>query len=370
MPSPTTYKTDKKYHELKRRIRDSGHKCWYFVYNFRGRTRWYRIGQVTLTQARKTAAKLRYEVARGEDPQSERLAQRQVRTFGELADRYLEEHAKRKNKSWPQARALVERHLLPRWGKLDAKSITQADVYAALGKTTDSVFKQTLASASAIFSWAIKVKVLPYNPCTDIETKETKARKRYLSDSEVTLFWPHLTPALKTILLTGQRPGEVSAMRYEHVVDKVWWQMPGPKLPELQWPGTKNGQDNRVFLVSSVRELIGEGETGFVFKRDRLHVTMWSICAKLGITDRVRPHDLRRTWTTIAARLGADDKTLGRVLNHVDRSTAKVHYNHHRYEKEDAAIMEKVARRIIDLVEGRRGGAGTVIRGPFLNEAS
>ena len=35
-----------------------------------------------------------------------------------------------------------------------------------------------------------------------------------------------LDPALKLILLTGQRPGEVAAMQREHIVDG-WWQMPG-----------------------------------------------------------------------------------------------------------------------------------------------
>ena len=48
--------------------------------------------------------------------------------------------------------------------------------------------------------------------------------------------------ALKAILLTGQRPGEVAHMRREHIVDG-WWQMPGEPVPAMHWPGTKNGAD-------------------------------------------------------------------------------------------------------------------------------
>ncbi len=60
-------------------------------------------------------------------------------------------------------------------------------------------------------------------------------------------------PALKLILLTGQRPGEVAAMQAAHVVEG-WWQMPGK--PQGDWPGTKNGRDHRVALSEAAQELI------------------------------------------------------------------------------------------------------------------
>ena len=91
------YKPDKEYPRLKRRIREkSGHKGWVYIYNFRGRTRFYTIGQVKLTEARKIAARLQYEIAQGKDPQGEKLTQRKVGTFGELYDeRFVNEYAKR-----------------------------------------------------------------------------------------------------------------------------------------------------------------------------------------------------------------------------------------------------------------------------------
>ena len=88
------------------------------------------------------------------------------------------------------------------------------------------VANQTLAAASAIFSWAIKQEILTVNPCKLVDRNPTTDRERVLSDAEVKLLWPKLDPALKLILLTGQRPGEVAAMQREHIVDG-WWQMPG-----------------------------------------------------------------------------------------------------------------------------------------------
>src|SRR5262245_26349706 len=263
------------------RTRPSGHKCWYFRYSLHNRVRWYRIGQVTRTEARKIAAKLRFEVAQDRDPQAERLAQRNAGTFGELYERYLEEWAKKRNKSWEQTAYLVERHLLPWWARLAARSITRADVRAALGKiATPNMANQTWAAASAVFTFAVKMEVVPFNPCRGIDANPTRARSRVLSDSELAAFWPHLTPALRVVLLTGQRPGEVATMLREHIKDG-WWEMPGEEVSALGWPGTKNGEFHRVWLSEPVREIVGSGDSGLVFERGRrANRVMQSICAK------------------------------------------------------------------------------------------
>ena len=115
------------------------------------------------------------------------------------------------------------------------------------------VANQTLAAASAIFSWAIRQEILTVNPCKLVDRNPTTDRERVLSDDEVRLLWPKLDPALKLILLTGQRPGEVAAMQREHIADG-WWQMPGK--PQGDWPGTKNGRDHRVWLSEPAQALI------------------------------------------------------------------------------------------------------------------
>src|SRR5262249_19068810 len=154
---------------------------------------------------------------------------------------YLELHAKKHNKSWKQADALVRRHLVPRWGHLQASAITRADVRTMMLRIeAPIVANQVLASASAIFSWGLKQELVAANPCRLVDRNPTGSRERVLSDAEVKLLWPKLDVTLKLILLTGQRPGEVLAMQREHVVDG-WWRMPGK--PEGSWPGTKNGRD-------------------------------------------------------------------------------------------------------------------------------
>ena len=78
---------------------------------------------------------------------------------------------------------------------------------------------------------------------------------------------------------------------------------------------------------------------------------MRDLIAKLGI-EPITPHDLRRTFASTIAALGFGRQAIDRILNHADRSIASV-YDRHSYAKEDQAIMETVANKIIALVEGR-----------------
>jgi integrase len=349
------------------RVRRSGHVSLAFVFSRHGKTIWYTIGAgVLLSDARRIAARLACAAAEGRNPQREKLAQRDAGTFGELARRYVEERAKRRNRSWEQADALVRRHLLPRWGGRIAREITRADVRAAIGAIeSPSVANAVWVAGSAVFSFGVKVEVLPFNPFSGIERHKLPPRGRVLSDSELKVFWPLLSPPLRAVLLLGQRPGEVLAMRREHIKDG-WWEMPGAPDAKLDWPGTKNKQTNRVWLPSAARKIVDDGDgDGRVFsRRPELDGQMREICARLGVREKVTPHDLRRTWTTRAAELGVTRLVVDRILNHVKRSVTGDVYDHYSYGPEIRRAMERVAERIVALAEGRPA-SGEVVVGLF-----
>jgi integrase len=348
------------------RVRPSGRAALAFVYNRSGKTRWYTIGDgVFLSDARRIAARLRLAVVEGRDPAAERKAERDAGTFGELARRYVEEWSKRRNRSWEQADYLVRAHLLPRWSGRIAREITRADVRAAIGAiASPSVANQTRAAASAIFSFGVRMEVLALNPVLGVERHETKSRERMLSDSEIKLFWPHLSPPLRVLLLTGQRPGEVIAMRCEHIVDG-WWEMPGEAVPALGWRGTKNKKNHRVWLPHAAREIIGgEGETGRVFVRAELDAEMREICRRLGVREKATPHDLRRTHGSTITRLGFGRDAMNRIQNHIEGGIADV-YDRHRYEVENKRVMEAVAEHVVAIAAGRPAAGAEVVRGFF-----
>lgn len=347
----------------------SGKKTWKAIYYVNGFPRWYHIGaadSIGLADARKMAATIMLRAATGEDPVALRKAERNRGTFEELATQYREQYAKKKNKSWRQADKLVRRYLLPKWGQLQAAAISRTDVKAMMASITAPVLaNQVKAAASAIFAWGIKEEIVTTNPCQLVEKNETKSRERVLSDSEVPIFWKAFdsagllaSTALKLVLLTGQRPGEVRHMWREHIKDG-WWELPGEAIPALDWPGTKNGQSHRVWLAEPVQELLADvdGE-GSVFNRPRLDDAMRKICAALKL-ERATPHDLRRTNGTAIARLGFGRDAMNRIQNHKEGGIASV-YDRHQYADENKRVMEAVASHIMALIDGRR--AANVVR--------
>jgi integrase len=355
-------------------VRPSGQRSFKCVYSFHGRPRWYHIGPadgIDLAVARKEARKVMNAVAEGHDPQAEKKAERRAGTFEDLAARYVEEYARKKNKSWPQADALVRRYVLPRWAKLPAPAVTRDDVKTLMAQIEAPVLaNQVVAAASAIFTWAIKEGHLAENPCRLIDRNETRSRERILSESEFPLFWAAFDKvgidgtALKLILLTGQRPGEVAHMRREHIVDG-WWELPGAPDAKLGWPGTKNGHSHRLWLPTPAHKLIAIDGDGFVLpgRRGRaietLDGVMRSICAELGVATKATPHDLRRTHGTKITGLGFGRDAMNRIQNHKEGGISSV-YDRHGYAEENKRVMETVAAHIVGLAEGKHSGDNVV----------
>jgi integrase len=349
------------------RVQPTGSKSFVAVYSRHGRPRWLHLGKadaIALSDARSMAAEAMLAVAKGGDPAAERKAERGGGTFADLAGKYLEQYAKKHNKSWRQGAALVDRFAIPRWGKLAAGSITRADVKQMMARIdAPIVANQTLAAISAIFSWGVKEEIVAANPCKLVERNPTKSRERVLADSELSKFWRAFDSvgvpgaALKAILLTGQRPGEIAHMRREHIIDG-WWQMPGEPMPTLGWLGTKNGASHRIWLPKPVRALLGAPcPAGFVFAGPRsgpidgLDDAMREICGQLGV-ERATPHDLRRTHGTTVTKLKFGRDAMNRIQNHIEGGIGDV-YDQHDYADENKRVMETVAAHIMALIEGR-----------------
>jgi len=184
-------------------VHPTGRKMWRVVYRRSARPIWLTLGDarsISLSDARKLAAGVALEVALGKDPAAERRADRRAGTFAELAQRYVDEWSSKRNKSWRKTDATVQRVLIPRWGKLRAKAISRADVRALLARIpSPSAADMALAAASAIFTFGVNMEAR--NPRRSLE--------RTLSDREIALVWNDLDVALKLVVLTAARPGEV-----------------------------------------------------------------------------------------------------------------------------------------------------------------
>ena len=177
-----------------------GRKVWKCIYPFQGRTRWYTIGRadaVNLKDARKLAG-LGPHLQVGDRRRSSGRAKgcakpRHVRGAGQAVRRAARQEEK---KTWMQNDAQVRKHLLPKWGKLRASTISRSDVKSVMaGIASPGVANLTLASASAIFSWAIKEDVggVKVNPCQHVDRMEMKAASACCLSSKSKLSGKNLT---------------------------------------------------------------------------------------------------------------------------------------------------------------------------------
>jgi integrase len=372
-PEPTAFLIwDTMQRGLVLRVYPTGRKSWLCIYRGNGRPRWLRLGDaeaIALGDARQLAAEMALAVARGGDPGAEKKTKRNENTFADVARRYVDEHAKKHNKSWEQADTLIRRFAIPRWGKLQASAITRTDVKALMSVIKAPILaNQTLAAISAVFAWGVREEVVTDNPARGVARNPTKVRERVLGASELPALWAALddvepipAAALRVVLLLGQRPGEIRHMRREHLKDG-WWELPGEPIPDI-WPGTKNGRTHRVWIPAPAKAIIADllddnAPTGFVFAGQRggplvrLDKPVRELCAKLAIEPPLRPHDLRRTHGSTITALGFGRDAMNRIQNHAEGGIADV-YDRHHYSEETKHIMEAVAVKIMGLIEGR-----------------
>ena len=335
-----------------------------FVLNYRtnGRERRLTIGswpEWSATAARERAKELRQDIDRGDDPLAERVQRRTDLTFGELVNEYLKiEAAKQKGES--EYKRLLKRDALPEWRNIRAADIKRRDVIAlveAKAKTAPIVANRLLELIRRVYNFAIRRDIVEANPCALVKKPgQEHAKDRVLSHHEIRSLWASLDgpwftaqtkAALRLILVTAQRPGEVVSMRWEDLdLENGWWTIPSERA--------KNTLAHRVPLNQTAREILQSlpPVAKWVFPstkidqhmdRNGLAVAVWRARKRkqdpLAVLN-FSPHDLRRTAASHMASVGVERFVIGRLLNHVEPGVTKV-YDRHSYDGEKRKAMDK-----------------------------
>ncbi len=407
---------------LELRVWASGAKTWRLHYTRRsdGKRRVTGLGSyplLPLKEARRKAkglqAEIENEVERA-DPAAGKRARREGLTFGELANEWIERHAKPNKvaRSVQDDRSMLDRHILPEIGDFKAIEITKRDVIRLLD--TVAAKKDARSAASdrtrklshrpnrvfellrSIFRWAVGRDLLQTDPTYMVKPpiKKEKPRERDLAPDEIATLWkaldrapvarritkgvprgarvvakddlPMTRPlaiAIKLALATGQRIGEVTGIKRSELAlndTAPMWVVPGER--------SKNGQSNRVplspialNLLHEAFELAGSSDWAFPSPAGTQPIDPHAPTKAL---DRARPviglanfriHDLRRTAATRMAEMGISPHTISLVLNHVSaRSgsiTSKV-YVQYSYDREKRDALNAWGESLQRIVAG------------------
>ncbi|ORJ61300.1 tyrosine-type recombinase/integrase [Geothermobacter hydrogeniphilus] len=355
------------------RVSPSGGKSFVTLYTFDGKQHWHTIGKfpaMSLATARRKLEEIQNLIADGKDPLQIKLEEKTNRinapTVQEFVEVYLKKWAEPNKKSAKEDRRILEKDIIPKWGNRKLAGITRPEIISLLDEVAvrgPIMANRTLAVIRKMFNFAIKRGVLELSPCQNIEAPGKEVRKdRVLSFEEIKALWTieftDITRrALLTILATAQRPGEVTAMRWEEISDD-WWTIPADKA--------KNGRMHRVFLNDTAKSLLGPvRKRGFVFPSRAegqpinpnalaraLRQRKARICKEPNdgeLSFDFTPHDLRRTSASHMASLGTSRLVIAKILNHAEHEVTAV-YDRYGYDREKQIALEAWGRKLSQVI--------------------
>jgi integrase len=368
------------------RVAPSGTKAWQFIYTFEARKRRVTLGVypgMGLKEARESCSKLRACLERGvvpvewQEEQERQTAEakrkeEQTATVAQLVEEYLERWAKPRKRTWPEDQRMLNKDVVPRWGKRKAKEVTKHDVVKLLDEMQDrgatTTANRTLACVRKMFNFAVSRGVVDVSPCLGVQAPVAeRQRDRVLTVEEIRAFWNGLDKAgmdegtrlaLRLQFLTATRKGEVvTASWNDFDLAGGWWTIPVES--------SKNKLAHRIPLSSQalailerIKALAGDSPWLFPSRIPGRHVIQTSVdhalrknLAVLGV-ESFTPHDLRRTAASLMTGMGISRLVVSKILNHVERSITAV-YDRHGYDAEKRTALDAWGRRLESILAGK-----------------
>ena len=246
-----------------------------------------------------------------------------------------------------------------------ALDVKRRDVIRLVGEkatTSPIAANRLLSSIRRLYNWGIEQDLLEANPTALVKRPgEEKSRDRVLSEDEIHTFWERLNTtrrmsqgvrvALRLLLITAQRPGEICVMEWSELdLKRRWWAIPREK--------TKSDRVHRVPLSRLALGVIEKQprRDGWVFpsvKGNPLRVLALSSALRhnkqhFGL-ERFTPHDLRRTAASHLASVGVDRFHISKVLNHAEREITGV-YDRYAYDREKRRALERWGRKLRGII--------------------
>lgn len=370
-------------------------------------SRWKRIGEhgmpwgghleLTADIARLEAQRLRGLAVIGRDPAGERDAAKAIPRFRDFIAEYLANKEKRRKAStlvhdrWmlfgakPKPGAPPKpgqwKGLVDRIGGLRLDEITNRtidDLHGSLAGTPTKA-NHCIRLVSHMFSMAIRWRILPHNhenPCKLVEQYPEQPRERRLTVDELQRAGkalraleaadaadPFALGAIRAVIFTGARPGEIAALRYSEIdemhscIVKEDWKTKGRTktkgrrtIPLSEW------------AMAVIKDQPRHPTNPHVFQGRRAggHISVaamdgtWERARETVGLEDVRLSDLgRHNVASMAVDAGFSLEIIGRgILGHTQPSTTK------RYAHVGGAAAQRVAdvvgEQIADAIDGKR----------------
>lgn len=326
----------------------------------RGRVRRLSIGRHgspwAPDEARAEAMRVLGEVARGGDPMIERQERRKDLTVSELCDLYLAEGTSTKKASTLATdNGRIERHIKPILGDILVSDVNSSHVNTLLksvaqGKIpTDGIgsvagrlggkgtASRTVGLLGGIFSFAVELGYRTDNPVHGVKRFPDKKNQRFLTQAELVRLFRLMDEMqmegasrkaiwiIKILALSGARRGEIVQLKWSEV---------SFNQSSLHFEDSKTGQKTTpvsTAVITLLEEVWSERDrkSSFVFPNasgNSAYVgtpKVWTELRRRFGDDKLRLHDLRHTFASLAVAGGASLPMIGALLGHKDATTTQ-----------------------------------------------
>lgn len=347
-----------------------------------------KVGVLKANEAREAARLVIAHAALGKDLAQSKADERASLTVAELVAEYIaRKEMKESTRSFYEI--TLKAHIRPTLGNQKALAVSYVDIQRAhdkMSKRARYSANRAVALLSAAFVWGAKRGLVPvgHNPASKIDRNKEEARERYLTGEEMvalgdalreaetigiphkasqskhapkeknrTIYGPHVTGAIRLLMLTGCRLREILHLR---------WSEYDSTRGLLRLPDSKTGRKTVVLStaaqavlesVPQVGEYVIAGRTvasGKEAPRADLKKPWAAISGRAGL-EGVHLHDLRHTFASVGAGDGMSLQIIGKLLGHADAATTA------RYAHVDVnpvrAAADAIANKIATAISGK-----------------
>lgn len=378
------------------RLAVTGRKAWVFRYKLRQKQRVIVIaevstaddteesrkatGRMTLAGARDQAAVFTAMVNSHEDPgalrQKQQAARRGMPTVEEFGADFINLYSKPKKKTWKDDQESLKNWVYPRIGKIKLSDVHRRDIVAVLDEVRSAGYKRApglvLAVTRRMFRFAVERGILETSPCIYISERQPPAARKAMTAEQIRLWWNKADEAieseeptihkpsalaLKLLLLTGQRPGEVAGLRTDELRMNIAPTDGGP-VWNIPAERRKRGKPHTVALtpeaVRVVKSALPYAKNGQLFvgaKGNGLRTDSGLLAPLREIfrnaEGRPTPHSARHTVATELASLGFDELEIALVLGHQSRTITGLVYINRRSLAGQRLLLEAWEKKLL-----------------------
>ena len=324
------------------RVFPTGRRTYFVQYrNQFGGTRRKKIGVhgiITADQAREEAKKLLGDVAKGEDPSQDFQKAKLKPTFEELANEYIEMHAKanKRPKSLREDQKMLSNILLKKLGGKKIEEITPYDIQQLHHELRETSYmaNRVRALLHKMFNLAIQWQWVIVNPVSGIKKYQEYKRDRWLNDEELQRLYDVLdryhnqgvANAIRLLVLTGARKNELLSATWEQFdLEKGVWTKPAHSTKQKKMEHLPLSTQ----VVSLLKEMAEKAKTSYLFpgkipeKPVQDIKKAWHTITTQADLKKVRIHDLRHTHASHLVSSGLSLSIVGKLLGHTQASTTQ-----------------------------------------------